>query len=128
MSNQTNGQLKSLVERIENLELEKSEVQGFIGEVYAEAKSAGFDVKILRKVIALRKLSAAEREEAEALLDLYLQALDMQPELPFEETAETTASAPETEINPNEDAQNEALADDFTEPGAGPLPEHNKAA
>lgn len=114
--------LKSFVDRIENLELEKSEVQGFIKEVYDEAKKNSFDTKILRKVIALRKLSALERLDAEAMLDLYLQALGMQPELPFEETAETSASAPESETVAA------TPADDFNEPGAGPIPEHVKAA
>jgi uncharacterized protein (UPF0335 family) len=74
------GQLKSLVERIERLEEEKKTIAGDIKEVYAEAKGHGFDTKILRKVISLRKKDAADRQEEEQMLDLYLQALGMVPE------------------------------------------------
>ena len=71
------GQLKALVERIERLEEEKKTISSDIAEVYAEAKGNGFDVKILRKVIALRKHSLDERQEQESMLDLYLAALGM---------------------------------------------------
>lgn len=73
------GQLKGLVERIERLEEERRATAGDIKEVYAEAKGNGFDTKILRKVIALRKKDRHEREEEEAMLDLYLGALGMTP-------------------------------------------------
>lgn len=73
-------QLKSYVARIERLEEEKKAIAEDIKEVYAEAKAFGFDVKTLRKVIALRKKDANERAEEEALLDVYLAALDMLPE------------------------------------------------
>jgi uncharacterized protein (UPF0335 family) len=73
------GQLRSLVERIERLEEEKKAIAGDIKEVYAEAKANGFDTKILRKVIALRKKETAEREEEQSMLDLYLSALGMVP-------------------------------------------------
>jgi uncharacterized protein (UPF0335 family) len=73
------GQLKSLVERIERLEEEKKAIAADIKEVYAEAKANGFDTKILRKVISLRKKEAADRAEEEAMLDLYMQALGMVP-------------------------------------------------
>jgi uncharacterized protein (UPF0335 family) len=73
------GQLKSIVERIERLEEEKKSLAGDIREVYAEAKGTGFDTKILRKVIAFRKKDKNEREEEEALLDVYLGALGMTP-------------------------------------------------
>ncbi|SDR55953.1 Uncharacterized conserved protein, UPF0335 family [Rhizobiales bacterium GAS191] len=69
--------LKSFVERIERLEEEKASIAGDVKEVYAEAKSQGFDTKILRKVVAIRKRDAAERREEEEILDLYLQALGM---------------------------------------------------
>ncbi|MDP4823878.1 MAG: DUF2312 domain-containing protein [Aestuariivirgaceae bacterium] len=69
------GQLKSLVERIERLEEEKKAIAGDIKEVYAEAKGHGFDTKILRKVVSLRKKDANERQEEEAILELYLAAL-----------------------------------------------------
>ena len=74
------GQLRSLVERIERLEEEKTTIAGDIKEVYAEAKANGFDTKILRKVVRLRKVDRAEREEEEALIDLYLHALGMAPD------------------------------------------------
>lgn len=73
------GQLKSIIERIERLEEEKKEVADQIKEVYAEAKGNGFDAKTLRKVVSLRKKPADEREEEEAMLDLYLSALGMLP-------------------------------------------------
>jgi uncharacterized protein (UPF0335 family) len=69
-------QLRALVERIQTLEKEKQEVADQIKEVYAEAKGNGFDTKILRKVIALMKRDADERAEEEALIELYLNALD----------------------------------------------------
>jgi uncharacterized protein (UPF0335 family) len=73
------GQLKSMVERIERLEEEKKALAEDIREVYGEAKSHGFDTKILRKVISLRKRDRQEREEEEAILELYLSALGMIP-------------------------------------------------
>jgi uncharacterized protein (UPF0335 family) len=73
------GQLKSLVERIERLEEEKKTIAADIKEVYAEAKGHGFDTKILRKVISIRKKDKEELEEEEAMLDLYLGALGMTP-------------------------------------------------
>ena len=68
-------QLKSIIERIERLEQEKSEIAEQIKEVFAEAKGNGFDVKIIRKVIRIRKQDRAKRQEEEAILDLYLSAL-----------------------------------------------------
>ena len=73
------GQLKSIIERVERLEEEKKEVADQIKEVYAEAKANGFDAKTIRKVVSLRKKPTEEREEEEALLDLYLSALGMLP-------------------------------------------------
>ena len=73
------GQLKAIIERIERLEEEKKEVAEQIKEVYAEAKANGFDAKTLRKVVSLRKKSAEDRQEEEAMLDLYLSALGMLP-------------------------------------------------
>ncbi len=67
--------LKSFVERIERLEEEKKNLIADTREVYAEAKSSGFDTKTIRKVVALRKLDQSERQEQEALLDTYLRAL-----------------------------------------------------
>jgi uncharacterized protein (UPF0335 family) len=79
-TNFAKGQLKSLVERIERLEEEKKTIAGDIKEVYAEAKANGFDTKILRKVITIRKKDRNEREEEEAMLDVYLSALGMLPD------------------------------------------------
>ncbi len=69
------GRLKSLVERIERLEADKAAVMGDLKEVYAEAKGDGFDVRILRKIIRLRKQDSIKRQEEEALLDLYISAI-----------------------------------------------------
>jgi uncharacterized protein (UPF0335 family) len=74
------GQLKSLIERIERLEEEKKAIADDIRDVFAEAKGQGFDTKIMRQVIKLRKKDTAERQEEEALLDLYLHALGMAPD------------------------------------------------
>jgi uncharacterized protein (UPF0335 family) len=70
-------QLKSIVERVERLEEEKTALSGDLKEVYAEAKGHGFDTKIVRQVVRLRKMETTEREEREALLDLYMSALGM---------------------------------------------------
>ncbi|MCW8836269.1 MAG: DUF2312 domain-containing protein [Rhodospirillales bacterium] len=69
--------LRSFIERIERLEEEKKALADDIREVYSEAKGGGFDVKIIRQVIKLRKLDAADRQEQEELLVLYQRALDM---------------------------------------------------
>ena len=68
------GQLRSIIERIERLEIEKAEVAEQIKEVFAEAKGNGYDVKILRKVVRIRKQDRAKRMEEDAILDLYLSA------------------------------------------------------
>jgi len=69
--------LRSFVERIERLEEEKAALAADIREVYAEAKGTGFDVKILRQIIRLRKMDVSERQEQEEILDIYKRALDM---------------------------------------------------
>jgi uncharacterized protein (UPF0335 family) len=69
--------LQSFVERIERLEEEKTALSEDVKEVYSEAKSAGFDIKIMRQVIRLRKLNTSDRREQEELLDLYKNALGM---------------------------------------------------
>ncbi len=71
------GQLRSLIERIERLEQEKTALVADIREVYAEAKSNGYDPKIMRQVVRIRKMDGNERAEQEALLDTYLAALGM---------------------------------------------------
>ena len=67
--------LRTIIERIERLELDKAAVANDLKEVYAEAKGEGFDVKILRKIVRIRKMDAAKRTEEEALIDLYLSAI-----------------------------------------------------
>ena len=69
--------LRSFIERIERLEEEKREVQDQIKDVFAEAKGEGFDVKVMRQVIRLRRLRPNDRNELEELLDLYKSALGM---------------------------------------------------
>lgn len=70
-------QLRSFIERIERLEEEKANIAADVREVFAEAKSQGFDTKIMRQVIKLRKMEDHDRREQEELVDLYLQALGM---------------------------------------------------
>ena len=69
------GRLRTIIERIERLEEDKAAIAGDIKEVFAEAKGEGYDVKVLRKVVRLRKQDKAKRQEEEAILDLYLSAL-----------------------------------------------------
>lgn len=73
-------QLRQFIEQVERLEEEKKALQGDIKDKYAEAKGAGFDVKIMRAVIRLRKVSATTREEQEAILATYMHALGMASE------------------------------------------------
>jgi uncharacterized protein (UPF0335 family) len=74
-----NKQLKVIVERIERLETDKKAISDDIRDVFAEAKGNGYDVKALRKIIAMRKLDANERQETETILETYMQALGMLP-------------------------------------------------
>ncbi|MCC6716852.1 MAG: DUF2312 domain-containing protein [Acetobacteraceae bacterium] len=69
--------LRSLIERIERLEEERKALSSDIKDIFAEAKSAGFDVKVMRQLIRLRKQEPAEVEEQETLLDVYRRALGM---------------------------------------------------
>jgi uncharacterized protein (UPF0335 family) len=70
-------QLKSIVERVERLEEEKKATSDDIKDVYAEAKSNGFDAKALRTIVRMRKMDANERREAEEILETYMHALGM---------------------------------------------------
>jgi uncharacterized protein (UPF0335 family) len=70
-------QLRSLVERIERLEEEKSALAGDVRDVFAQAKGTGFDVKVLRQILRLRKLNSADRAEQESLIEIYKRALGM---------------------------------------------------
>jgi uncharacterized protein (UPF0335 family) len=69
-------QIKAFVARIERLEEDKANVMADMKEVYAEAKSMGFDTAVLRKVVSLRKIDRRERQETDALLELYLGAVE----------------------------------------------------
>lgn len=71
--------LKSFIERLEHLEIEKIHVQETIKEVFDEARSTGFDVKTMRQILKLRKLDSEKLAEQEELLDLYRHALGMLP-------------------------------------------------
>ena len=79
--------LKSFIERIERLEEEKRGLSGDIKEVYAEARGSGFEPKIMRQVVKLRRMDKADVDEEESLLDLYKRALGMIPESAIEAQA-----------------------------------------
>lgn len=70
--------LKSFIERIERLEEEKKALSDDIREVYSEAKGSGFDIKVIRQIIRLRKMDAADRREQDEVMAVYLRALDME--------------------------------------------------
>lgn len=90
----TNNQLKALIERIEHLEAEKAAIAADVKEVYAEAKGTGFDPKIIKKVIAIRKRSSHEVTEEQALIDTYMSAVCMLADTPFKrEVARIVAAA-----------------------------------
>lgn len=76
-SNSADDRLRSIVERIERLEEERKALGSDIKDIYTEGKSAGFDVKVLRQLIRIRKMEPAEVEEQESLLDVYRRALGM---------------------------------------------------
>jgi uncharacterized protein (UPF0335 family) len=71
--------LRAFIERIENLEEEKKSITSDISDIYSEAKGTGFDTKVLKEIVKIRKLDANERDEFEALKDTYLAALGMLP-------------------------------------------------
>ncbi|MDB5473882.1 MAG: hypothetical protein JWP99_1185 [Devosia sp.] len=70
------GRIRSFVERIENIEAEIAELNEGKKEIFAEAKGEGFDIKIIKEIIKLRKQDESERDEHETLLDLYMKAMD----------------------------------------------------
>ena len=69
--------LKSFIERIERLEEERGAISGDIREVYSEAKSAGYDTKVMRQIVRLRKMDSADRQEQQALLETYMRAVGL---------------------------------------------------
>jgi uncharacterized protein (UPF0335 family) len=73
------GKIRSFVERVENIDAELQELNEQKKEIFAEAKGEGFDVKILKEIIKLRKQDKDERDEREGLLDLYMRAMDTAP-------------------------------------------------
>ncbi|MBA4162227.1 MAG: DUF2312 domain-containing protein [Novosphingobium sp.] len=77
MANATDDRLRLLIERIERLEEEKKGIADDVKDVYAEAKAVGYDAKIIRKIVALRKMKPDDRAEMEALLDTYKAALGL---------------------------------------------------
>ena len=85
----TAGRLRSYIERIERLDEERKGISDDIKDVFTEAKGTGFDVKIIRQVLKLRKMDANDRQEQEALLETYLNALGMTP---LEQAAAARAS------------------------------------
>ena len=70
-------QLRAFIERVEHMEEEKKAVSDDIKEIYAEAKGAGYDTKTMRKIVKIRAMDKAKREEEEELLDLYMHALGL---------------------------------------------------
>lgn len=88
MSNMVDGgQLRSFVERIEKLESEKRDLVDDIRDVCAEAKATGFDAKILRRVVAMRRVDRAKREEEAEMIECYLAALGDLAETPLGKSA-----------------------------------------
>lgn len=83
----TNNQLKAFVERIERLEEEKATIAEDIKEVYSESKSVGFDPKIIKRIIAIRKKDAQKLKEEEALVATYMDALGMLSDTPLGQAA-----------------------------------------
>lgn len=83
----SNGQLKAFIERIEKLDEDKRQISAEMAYVYGEAKANGFDTKIMRKLVALRKKEAAEREEEQSLIEVYMAALGMLADTPLGEAA-----------------------------------------
>lgn len=88
----TNNQIKAIVERIEKLEEEKAAISADIKDVFSEAKSNGFDTKILKKVLAIRKQDAHKRAEEQALMDVYMDALGMLADTPLGQAAMANAT------------------------------------
>jgi uncharacterized protein (UPF0335 family) len=85
------AQLRQFVEQIEALEDEKKDLATAISEKYSEAKGVGFDIKAIRKIVAMRRKSAAERDEEQSILETYLQALGMLAGTPLGDAALRTA-------------------------------------
>lgn len=74
------GQIRSFVERVEQIEAEIAELSEAKKEIFAEAKGEGFDIKVLKEIVKLRKQDQDERDEHETILDLYIRAMDDAPD------------------------------------------------
>lgn len=102
MSTIAAAQLRSIVERVERLAEERQTIADDIADVYREAKGNGFDVKVIKRVIAMRRQDKAEREEFDAVLDVYLAALGMiptfEPEAPRVHVHENPFSVPDAPL------------------------------
>lgn len=94
----TNNQLQTIVARIEKLEEEKAAIAADIKDVFSEAKSNGFDTKVLKKVLALRKQDATERMTEQAILATYMEALGMLADTPLGKAAMKSATAKPSSI------------------------------
>ena len=91
--NSAGARLSSFIQRIERLQEEKAALASDISEVFKEARSAGFDTKVMREIIRERHMDAAQRAERESLLDIYRRALGMLSDTPLGEAAMERASA-----------------------------------
>lgn len=96
----TNNQLQAIVQRIEKLEEEKAAIASDIKDVFSEAKSNGFDTKVLKKILALRKQDATERMHEQALISTYMEALGMLADTPLGQAAMKSAAAPASKKAP----------------------------
>jgi uncharacterized protein (UPF0335 family) len=83
----TNNQIKSIVERVERMEEEKLAITTDISEIYKEAKANGFDTKIIKKIVAMRKKDANKLAEEQAIMDVYMAALGMLADTPLGQSA-----------------------------------------
>jgi uncharacterized protein (UPF0335 family) len=98
-----NNQLKTIIDRIEKLEEEKAAIAADVKDVLSEAKSNGFDTKIIKKILALRKQDSAKRQEEQALLAVYMDALGMLADTPLGKAAMDRASQPSVDYDDDED-------------------------
>lgn len=108
----TNNQLQAIVSRIEKLEEEKATIAEDIKEVYLEAKGTGFDPKIIKKIVSLRKQDASKRAEEQALLATYMDALGMLADTPLGKAAldAVKTPAPKAQKAPVDDLDDDDFA------------------
>lgn len=92
------AQLRQFIERIERLEEEKSQIAQDVREVFAEAKNEGFDPKIMRQILKIRKMDKDERAEQEEILTIYMHALGMAPNFNEDSSSEESIAADEDDL------------------------------